>query len=474
MDAEQKTETAMHSLSFLLAPLLILAGQSAPPTKSFQTATHFTLQVASFPDTAQANRFGVGLVGAGESPMFDTVEIEGRGYWTRVFVGVFDTPDSARRCGVTLVNRGLIKEFLVKRAALGQSVTRPRRVAASDSLGPPSTGNSQLATKVVLAGRGELGSRGNPGSGVRLDAVSNVNGRQLAQGVFRDPVRKALPVVRAVAFRLAPRIDSGLIPRPDPVGLAFKLVTGEARNGQGAPGQQGGLWVRGDTGEGLARLRWIVGEENAGLINLDADGGVRFDMILLAQLAGRGATRVQDPLQVVKYVSSNEGLLLLVQVAQGRSRYLLHVGREVPTFGKNSETPGSINLDNNVDSRINRYRKNGKKLDRERPPEGFDSLIGLNPAARWFNLNANCWVQGGEIVFHEIAEAYGKLELGLDYLDQGSRPGAHGLALVREQRLKSQRPSAGIVTTNGSNRLLRSQEEIRLFTAEAVAGVSQR
>ena len=82
--------------------------------------------------------------------------------------------------------------------------------------------------------------------------------------------------------------------------------------------------------------------------------------------------------------------------------------------------------------------------------------------------------QVGAIVFHELAEAHAKLEVGLDYLDQGLRPGAHTQALLREQRLKAQRPDDDIVVTTGSNRLLRTQEEIRLFTAEAIAGVNQR
>lgn len=465
----------MHSrLSFFLAALLMSAGPSAAMSKSDLAAPHFTLQVASFPDTAQAGRCAAGLVSAGEHPVFDTVEIEGRGYWTRVFVGLFDTTDAARRHGVTLVARGVIKEFLVKKAGLNQAATRPRKVAGSDSQVPPDTGSSALVTKAVLDDRTVFGSPANPASGMRTETMPINNGRGPSQKVLREHVRTPLPVVEAAAFRLAPRVDTNLIPRPDPVRLAFKLVAGEVRNAPGAPGQRGGLWVSGDTAEGLARLRWIVGGQNVGLIKLDADGRVRFDMKLLAKAAGRGETRVQDPLQAIEYISSNEGLLLLVQVAQGRYRYLLHIGRQVPTSGKSAETAGSINLDNNVDSRINRYRKNGKKLDGERPPEGFDSLIGLNPVARWFNLSANFWVQAGEIVFHEIAEAYAKLELGLDYLDHGSRPGAHSVALERELRLKSQRPGVDIVITTGTNRLLRTEQEIRLFTAEAAAGVSQR
>ena len=47
------------------------------------------------------------------------------------------------------------------------------------------------------------------------------------------------------------------------------------------------------------------------------------------------------------------------------------------------------------------------------------------------------------------------------------------LAIERERRLKSQRPDANIVLTVGSNRVLRTQEEIRLFYAESVTGASQ-
>jgi len=236
---------------------------------------------------------------------------------------------------------------------------------------------------------------------------------------------------------------------------------------------RGGLWLTGDTAEGLERLQWIVGHENAGLVKLDADGRVRLDKRLLAKSAGLDRSRVDDPIQVANYISSNEGLLLLVQLAQGRYRYRIHVGRLVPTRGKSVEIAGSINLDRNFDSRINRYRKDGRKLESEQPPDGFDSLVGLNPVARWFNLNTNNWVQAGEILFHELAEAYGKVEFGLDYLERGSESGAHGLALDRERRLKAQRPGAHIVLTAGSNRVLRSQAEIRLFYSESMTGAGQ-
>ena len=138
-----------------------------------------------------------------------------------------------------------------------------------------------------------------------------------------------------------------------------------------------------------------MGDDNRELVKLDRDGRVQLDKKLFARAASLGRSRVEDPVQVADYITSNEGLLLLVQLAEGRYRYRVHIGRQVPTRANPVEITGSINLDKNFDSRINTYRKNGKKLDSEQPPEGFDSIVGLNPEARWFNLSTNYWVEAG-------------------------------------------------------------------------------
>jgi len=290
----------------------------------------------------------------------------------------------------------------------------------------------------------------------------------------RQPVDRAESVLPLIAAKytqyanLAPSVDTAGIPRPDPVELAFRLVeASSAASIASSAWGPGGLWLAGDTAEGLSRLRWIAGEENAGLITLDEGGRVQLDRRMLAKAAGLGAVSAGDPLKAADYIVSNEGLLLLVQLVEGSYRYLLHIGNQVPTRGRSIEISGGINLDNNFDSRINPYRKHGKKLDEERPPEGFAALIALNPFAQWFNLSTREWVQVGEITLHELAEAHAKVALGLDYLEQGSSPGAHSLALQRERRLKSQRPDEDIVLTAGSNRVLRTHQEIRLFYAES-------
>jgi len=457
-------------LSYLLTTLLISTIPAAAHLRTEESAVTFTIQVASFTDTTVAKMYAARLANAGEQPVCDTVGIEGHGQWTRIFIGMFDTPQSAKQYGDALRSRGVITEFLVKKASPNLGLTRPRRVISRELRYEATSASSTAVTRETALPQARriinLPVLRLPAGGRKASTAANRR-KPIAVGDC-DNGNVVLPIQKRGSLSLAPEVNSDLIPRPDPVDLAFRVVTSEQRTGLWANGQRNGLWIRGDVAEGLARLRWIVGPENAELVTVDPAGRVILDKHLLAKAAGIEASPTVDgPIKALDYITSNEGLLLLVQVSEGRFACLFYVGRQAPTAGRPVETTGSINLDNNVDSRINPYRKNGKKLDDERPPRGFDSLIGLNPVARWFNLSTNSWVQGGEIVFHELAEAHAKLVYGLDYLDQGLQLGAHATALQREARLKSQRPDDDIVVTIGSNRLLRTEHEIRLFYAES-------
>jgi hypothetical protein len=457
---------AMRSSRYVLLIALLLLS-SAPSVFCRIDPPSYTLQVASFPDPDQAKKLLLQLIDAGEQPICSTVELAGRGEWTRVYLGIFSSADAAQKYGASLLGRGIIREFFVRKAEFDQNVTRPRKVS---DLARPKITNPLASSTKENTGSSTSKSTGRSGGPTTRGVKSLAIASDRATKDVADCVSTNLPYERTVFARLAPTIDTTRIPRPDPLSMAFKIVNGDSQDEQCSQSQGCGLWIMGDISEGLARLKWIVGDENAGVLRVEADGRVSFDLRELERNARLSEDDVEDPMRAVNYISSNEGLLLLAQVVEGRHRYLLHIGRQTPTSGKSIETLGSVNLDNNIDSRINPYRKNGKKLDSERPPAGFDSLIGLNPVARWYNLSTSSWVQTGEIVFHELAEAYAKLEFGLDYLDHGTSRGAHNQALIREGRLKSQRPAEDIVVTAGSNRLLRSEEEIRLFYAEAAGG----
>jgi hypothetical protein len=425
----------------------------------------FTLQVASYPDAMLAEDFAAWLTQAGEKPVWGTIEIKGRGNWTRIFIGSFKSYEAARRHGERLVRKSVIKEFLVRPGREIGLLSRPRRVS-----------NNRPDKDHYSAGAGRysnLSVEGYAVTGYETPRRGAKKSRMLVPAAASTSQIRVLPSARQLKFENLLPADGSLIPRPCPIEPAFRLISGEPRMGKAR--RNGGLWVGGDTAEAIHRLRWITGDEDADLISIDNSGRIVIDRARLAERAGVVADSPDAPFQVARYIYSNEGLLLLVQMSEGQYRYLLHIGRQAPTRGGVVNVSGSINLDGNYDSRINPYRKQGRKLDIEIPPAGFDSLIAMNTVARWFNLRVNRMVPVAHILFHEMAEAYAKLHAGLDYLVQGSHPGAHNIALERERRLYEQRPYSDMVLTIGSNRVLRSEEEIRQFYAETGSSIgSQR
>ncbi len=455
-------------LALLLAAFVLVPPRQTPGTERTLKATRYTIQIASFPNPAEARQLVARLARLGERVTTSLVDLTNRGSWTRIFVGTFATVVEARGHAARLLSRGVIKEFFI-RAALDREQAPPTSLsenpASSGSLGSPAA--LGLGVPPSLPGQATLVLP----SAARASGAWLGNSRLRVTSSFRPSVARVdqraaataiLPLAKTLTLPLTPSVDLLWLPRPDPVRLAFLLIAGDAGH-QSAP-RLTGLWITGDTVDGLARLRWIAGENAAELITVERDGRVKLDSRLLSKAAGVGKVPLPEgPLAAIDYICSNEGLLLLVQLTQARHRYRLHFARQAPTRGAAVEITGALNLDNNFDSRINPNRRLGKKLDNERPPDGFDSLVAINPVAHWFNQQTNQIVPAGHIAFHEMAEAHAKLEMGLDYLGDTTRPGAHEVALEREKRLKSQRPLAGVVVTAGPNRVLRSEREIREF-----------
>jgi sporulation related protein len=447
-------------LALLLATFVLVPSRQTPGTERTLKTPRYTIQIASYANPAEARQLVARLAGLGERATTSVVDLTGRGRWTRVLVGTFATVVEARGHAARLLSRGVISQFFIRGALDRQQLPTtslneiPRHSGLSRS---PTIFGSAPASSLASPAR----AAGTWLENKRPRAVSSFSS-SVARVDQRAAAAAILPLAKTLSLSLAPSVDTRLLPRPDPVGLAFLLIAGNA--GHQHAHRKGGLWITGDTIDGLARLRWIAGESSAELVTVERDGQVKLDMRLLSNAAGVGRVpALEGPLAAIDYISSNEGLLLLVQLTQTRHRYRLHFARQAPTRGVAVEVSGGINLDNNFDSRINPNRRLGKKLDNERPPDGFDSLVAINPVARWVNQETNQLVPGGHIAFHEMAEAHAKLEMGLDYLGDATRSGAHQVALEREKRLKAQRPLAGVVVTAGPNRVLRSEEEIRQF-----------
>lgn len=260
-----------------------------------------------------------------------------------------------------------------------------------------------------------------------------------------------------------PRFNGGdRLHSSTPVPASAQMALGDAaRSGVQT---MGGLWLSGDTEAGLRRLRWIAGNQPDALLEVDARSKVSFNRSILAQRARvmpEHSAREVEPIESL--ITSDEGLLLLTEVISGPYRYLLHVGNTAPTLAGHIKLISVFNLDNNFDSRISPHRPYWRKAPQERPPEGFDCVIAINPDARWFNVNENQFVPVFQVTFHELAEAHARLVLGLDYLPQGESPGAHDVAVRREVRLKEERPAWVVVPTIGTNLSLTSPEDWRML-----------
>jgi hypothetical protein len=451
---------------------------------------NFTLQVAAFPEAedAKGEAFISQLAEAGEQPIWGTIEIPGRGNWMRIFIGSFKSAAEAKQYGEKLLERRLIKQFVIKKLSDIKDLTRPRSVIrkapapvplqmksspmqarppsldrppeAPDPSGPmPSAPTPSIPRPVSNPSSPKQSKQTRQKQDAAAPAVT------VSSTPPCFPLSLSISDFKMQSVALAPVINTDLLPHADAAQVAVKVITHYSHTSYAATG---GLWLSGDFREGLSRLKWILGKD-ADLLTVDKQYRVSLDWQLLEKAAHlEEVSPVVAPLVLLDYISANEGLLLMVQLTQGKFRYLFHLSATAPTLGSEIAVSGSLNLDNNYDSRINAYRRGGKKLDIERPPQGFDCLVALNPAARWFNLYTKELVQVGNIAFHELTEAYAKVEFGFEYLPQGSIPGAHNMAISREMILKAQR--ANVVLTAGSNRVLKSEEELQRIYAEIAAG----
>lgn len=274
--------------------------------------------------------------------------------------------------------------------------------------------------------------------------------------------RSADPSSSACSFE-APRADTNAAADAGPALLALADVAG---TGTAAAG---GLWLSGNMAGGLTYLHWIAGNQPAGLLKLERGGcrgKVSFDLRILARAAGITAeSPAEQHARIASFVRSNEGLRLLAELTNGAYRYLLHVGSMAPTRADTISQFGVINLDNRFDNRINSLRPNGRKLNKERPPEGFDALVAIDPDVCWFNRQTRRLMPLAQLIFHELAEAHARLALDLEYLPEGDKPGAHDVALGREMRLKQERPERLVVMPVGINLRLTSRDDwLQLFS----------
>ena len=165
-------------------------------------------------------------------------------------------------------------------------------------------------------------------------------------------------------------------------------------------------------------------------------------------IAGPAASRIQYDSLLRRVDTSNltpadlafnEGAKLINDLATSANQYLFEEGQTVSTLA--GQQPYRLpshaqNLNNSPDWRAPR----GKGPE-SRPPAGFDAVISVDPTVtrvdrESFSRN----ISQTAAAFHELAESFGMVDLGMPYSQQGGGPGAHAYAVERERILLQQRP----------------------------------
>jgi RHS repeat-associated protein len=163
----------------------------------------------------------------------------------------------------------------------------------------------------------------------------------------------------------------------------------------------------------------------------------------LAGSAGSKVTVTNGNIDVSQVTAAdrqgNEGAQLVYELATSQNVYSYSEGNTINTAAgqRGLGTEAVVNLDNNADSR---YR-NGKAA-KDKPAAGVDCVVAIDPTKPYFDQATRTLpVAHRAVAFHELAEAYAKVDGGLQYLPQGSQPGAHDVAAQREKVLLQQRPN---------------------------------
>jgi RHS repeat-associated protein len=147
-------------------------------------------------------------------------------------------------------------------------------------------------------------------------------------------------------------------------------------------------------------------------------------------------------------LAQNEGASLLSDVVNSNNVYNLDLGSSMLTAGGLRSLSGDDsveNLDNKTD-----WRYGKGKSGKDKPAAGIDDQIGINPQEAVFRDSKGNLVPLSSLIFHELAEAYAKVDEGKQYVNKNGSLGAHE-AVKREMKLRSQRPNMQLQGRAGDN-----------------------
>ncbi len=194
-------------------------------------------------------------------------------------------------------------------------------------------------------------------------------------------------------------------------------------------------------------------EDTEPAVVVSAGGGLRtIALDRMKEIAGPAATKVaivDGVLDVSRFgeadLVGNEGAALLRDLASSAFWYAYAESSTIETAAGPRPVSKLENLDNRPDWRIN------TKTPGFLPPPGVDDTIAFTPVGGYVDAATQTQpVSRAAVAFHELAEAYAKIDKGLPYVYRDGSPGAHHDAVVREATLLTQRPDFTVYPAGGT------------------------
>lgn len=152
-------------------------------------------------------------------------------------------------------------------------------------------------------------------------------------------------------------------------------------------------------------------------------------------------------------LSRNEGALLLSQLTRSEYVYNFTLGNEYRSAAGIRSLGGDAIVNNSNTFDPPRFRIDKPAV--VRPPSKVDSVVAIDPAHARYRDSEGRPVRLSAIIFHELAEAYSKVDLEKPYIDfdlgsvgnqtiiatpAGFQQGAHNDAVQREIIWRNQMP----------------------------------
>ena len=134
---------------------------------------------------------------------------------------------------------------------------------------------------------------------------------------------------------------------------------------------------------------------------------------------------------------NNEGALLLREMEQSDSVYTYEEGTTQATAGGTITIDGVRNLNDNPTD----FRGQAHKAADRFPVCGVNGAVTVDPGETWFDPTGTLNVPIQAVAFHELAEAYSRVEKNVFRGPDYGGPGGHYDAQQRESYLMMQRPA---------------------------------